>query len=121
MNQTRIAGFRRTNVSTTSAVTPLASMAHGCPRMGTEARKGMNPTEVLTFAKGSRKKKESLTMPKQAKAARAFQKREGNGPASCQSGRTRTATEANVTAPTKRWMRSRSSLSLKVSLITDCQ
>ena len=32
-----------------------------------------------------------------------------------------TSTEANVTATTKRWMRSPCSLSLKVSLITDCQ
>src|SRR2546426_5506240 len=77
LNQTRIVGFRRTNASTMKAVTPLTSIGQGWPRIATEAKKGMNPTEVFTFANGMRKKNESLTIPSNANAARAFQKREG--------------------------------------------
>src|SRR5256885_12838357 len=102
LNHTLIVGLRRTNVSTISAVSPLISIGHGWPRIATDARKGMNPTEVLTFANGILKKKESLTMPRRAKAAKAFQKREGKGSMGCHSGRNRSAPEARVTAPTKR-------------------
>jgi len=62
----------------------------------------MNPTDVFTFAKGILKKNESLTIPRRAKAARAFQNREGKGPAGCQSSRSNKQAEATVTAPTKR-------------------
>src|SRR5712691_9060252 len=102
LNQTRIVGFRRTNASTMRAVTPLTNIGQGWPRIATEAKKGMNPTEVFTFANGIRKKKESLTIPRRVNAARAFKKREGNGPKGCQSGRTNRQAEANVTAPTHR-------------------
>src|SRR6266487_1139085 len=102
LNHTRIAGLWRTNVSTRSAVTPLTSIAHGWPRIATEARNGMKATEVLTFAKGILKKNESLTMLRSANAATAFQKRDGNGPGGCQMGRTNRHAEANVTAPTRR-------------------
>jgi hypothetical protein len=62
----------------------------------------MNPTDVFTFANGILKKKESLTIPSTANAARAFQNRDGNGPAGCHSGRNKRLAEASVTAPTQR-------------------
>jgi len=102
LNHTRIAGLCRTNVSTRSAVTPLTSIGHGWSRIATEAKNGINATEVLTFAKGIMKKNESLTMLRSANAATAFQKRDGNGAGGCQLGRTNRHAEANVTAPTKR-------------------
>src|SRR5256885_9772230 len=89
LNQIRIVGFRRTNASTMKAVTPLTNIGQGWPRTATEAKNGMNPTEVFTLANGIRKKNESLTIPSSAKAARAFQKRPGNGPEGCHSGRSR--------------------------------
>jgi hypothetical protein len=67
--------------------------------MATDARKGMNPTDVLTRANGILKKKESLMMLRRVNAANAFQKREGNGPGSCQGTEYRIATDAAVTAP----------------------
>src|SRR5690349_9126794 len=102
LNQMRIVGFRRTNASTTKAVTPLANIGQGWPRIATEAKNGMNPTEVFTFANGIRKKNESLTIPSSANAARAFQKGEGNGAEGCHSGRSSKQADANVTAPTQR-------------------
>ena len=102
LNHTLIVGLRRTNVSTIRAVSPLIAIGHGWPRIATEARKGMNPTEVFTFANGILKKNESLMMPRSANAVRAFQKREGNGPGACQSGITSKQADANVTAPTQR-------------------
>src|SRR5256885_11252342 len=75
LNQIRIVGFRRTNASTMKAVTPLTNIGQGWPRTATEAKNGMNPTEVFTLANGIRKKNESLTIPSSAKAARAFQDR----------------------------------------------
>src|SRR2546421_10267169 len=101
LNHTLIVGLRRTNVSTIRAVSPLIAIGHGWPRIATEAKKGMNPTEVFTFANGIRKKNESLTIPSSANAARAFQKREGNGPEGCHSGRSRKQADANVIAPTQ--------------------
>ncbi len=62
----------------------------------------MKPTDVLTFAKGILKKNESLIMLRRAKAASAFQKREGNGPAGCQGTRSSKQAEATVTAPTNK-------------------
>src|SRR5213596_1310069 len=102
LNHTLIAGLRRTNVSTMRAVSPLTAIGHGWPRIATEARNGMNPTDVLTFANGILKKNESLTIPNTANAARAFQNREGKGPEGCHSGRSSKQHEANVTAPTQR-------------------
>src|SRR3989441_4807530 len=102
LNHTLIAGLRRTNVSTMRAVSPLTAIGHGWPRIATEAKKGMNPTDVFTFANGMRKKNESLTIPSNANAARAFQKREGNGPEGCHSGRSNRQADATVTAPTQR-------------------
>src|SRR5262245_30162431 len=98
--QTRIVGLRRTKASTVKAVIPLANIGHGWSRTATDARKGMNPTDVLTRAKGILKKNESLIMLKRVKAANAFQKREGNGPGSCQVTDNKTAADAAVTAPT---------------------
>jgi len=62
----------------------------------------MNPTEVLTLANGILKKNESLIMLRSAKAARAFQKRDGNGPAGCHCTSSSKEAEATVTAATKR-------------------
>jgi hypothetical protein len=61
----------------------------------------MNPTDVLTLANGILKKNESLTMLRIAKAASAFQKRDGKGPAGCHGSKSSKQAEATVTAPTK--------------------
>src|SRR5437667_5280656 len=93
-------GLRRTKVSTTRAVNPLSTIGHGWPKRGTDARKGMKPTEVLTLANGIRKKNESLTIPSRANAAKPFQNRDGNGPGSCHSPSTSKQTDATETAHT---------------------
>lgn len=62
----------------------------------------MNPTDVFTFANGILKKNESLIMLRMVKAASAFQKRDGNGPAGCQGSKSSKQAEATVTAPTNR-------------------
>src|SRR5690349_11079910 len=100
LNQILMRGLRRTNVSTTIAVDPAITIGHGWPKSTTDARKGMNPTEVLTLAKGILKKNESLTMPSRANAAKPFQKREGNGPGSCHSPSISKPPDASETAHT---------------------
>src|SRR5258708_13530173 len=100
--QTLIGGFRRTNASTVSAVKPLTSMAHGRSNIATEAKKGMKTTEVFTLANGILKKNESLMMLRRVNAAKAFQKRDGNGPGLCQSAVARSPTERMLTPPPTR-------------------
>src|SRR6266550_4514329 len=100
LNQIRMAGLWRTNVSTTSAVAPAISIGHGWPNTATDAMNGMNPTEVLAPPKGVRKKNESLTMPRMANAAHPFQNLEGKGPATCHGSVARRRMAATVTAPT---------------------
>jgi hypothetical protein len=62
----------------------------------------MKPTDVLTLANGIRKKNESLIMLRRVKAASAFQKRDGKGPAGCHGRRSSKQAEATVTTPTSR-------------------
>src|SRR3989442_8286101 len=54
----------------------LRIVGHGCPNRPTDARNGMNATELLSLAKGTRaigRNDESHTIPRSAKATRAFQ------------------------------------------------
>src|SRR5213593_4634131 len=100
LNQIRTNGFFRTNVSVTRAVTPLISIGHGWLNSATEAISGMNPTELLTFARGIRTVNESLTIASMAKAARAFQSRGGRGAGTYHSGATSTYRHAALTTAT---------------------
>src|SRR2546422_1367057 len=66
-------------MSTTRAVTPAITIGQGWRNNATDAMKGMNPTDVFTFATGSLNESESLTIPMIAKVASAFQNLDGNG------------------------------------------
>jgi hypothetical protein len=61
----------------------------------------MNPTDVLTRANGILKKNESLITLRSVNAAKAFQKRDGNGPGDCHSAKRSNAADAAVTIPTR--------------------
>jgi len=65
-----------------------------------DAKNGMKPTDVLTRAKGILKKNESQIMLRRVNAAKAFQKRDGNGAGLCQVTDNRIPADAAVTAPT---------------------
>src|SRR5713101_9789497 len=101
LNQTRTVGLWRTNVSTTSAVRPAITIGHGCGKSSIEAMSGMKPTDVVTLANGNGilNENESHTIPRTAKAARAFQSR---GAGRTHSGKKRRAVLARVTRPTRR-------------------
>src|SRR5437016_4359135 len=73
LNQTLTRGLSRTNLSAINAVTPPMNIGQGCLKRATEAMIGINATEVRTLATGIVNEKHSLTMPRIAKAANAFQ------------------------------------------------
>src|SRR5436190_18093835 len=100
LNQTLTAGLWRTRDSTTRAVTPATSIGQGCRNSGTDAMRGMNPTDVLTFANGRRDENESQTIPRIAKAASAFQNFDGNGVGTSHPTKTKRLTAATETTPT---------------------
>ena len=60
----------------------------------------MKPTEVATLANGIRNANESLTIPRIAKAASAFQNLEGNAGGTSQSRRNNRQKLARHTTPT---------------------
>src|SRR6266699_1432743 len=72
LNQTRMAGLCRTNVSTITAVSPAISIGHGCSNRATDAIKGTKPTDVLTFANEILRNEESESTPKSANNAMAL-------------------------------------------------
>ena len=73
LNQMRMGGFLRTNVSTVNAVTPLISIGHGCSNSMMDVINGTNATELLIFANEMRRKEVSQRTASAAKATNAFQ------------------------------------------------
>jgi hypothetical protein len=73
LKTTRIAGLRRTNVSTTAAVVPEIITGHGWGKSMAEARNGTNATELLMFANDILRNDVSQAIAKIAKAMKPFQ------------------------------------------------
>src|SRR5574341_2262550 len=76
LNHTLMSGLCRTTVSTTAAVSPPIRIDHGWPKSGTEARKGMKATELLTFANEILSEEVSHAIPNRAKATTPFRSEE---------------------------------------------
>src|SRR5512143_1263449 len=102
LNQIRIEGFLRTNVSTENAVTPLTSIGHGCSNSIIDVINGMNATELLMFANEIRRNEVSQRMASAANATSAFQVAWEPVPGRIQVFATRKQPAATVTAATSK-------------------
>src|SRR5258708_10269846 len=79
LNQTRMGGLRRTNVSTTTSAAAAISMGTGWGNNRTAANSGTNTTELETLAKAPRRCHASLSIAVSAKTATSFHRRGGGG------------------------------------------
>src|SRR2546422_3579688 len=100
----------------------LRIVGHGCQNRPTDARNGMNATELLSLAKGTRaigRNEESHPIPRSAKATRAFQYLESAVAGTCHSGPSSTASAPVETAARRIRNRGRFRCTV-VSLKTEC-